>query len=53
MPISVPIFKTLPGPIDEAKERGVDKTQNTEHSGTCRNIPEPEKIKIIFMKKKK
>ena len=31
---------------------GVDKTRNTEHSGTCRNIPEHEKIKIIFMKKK-
>ena len=30
---------------------GVDKTRNTEHSGTCRNIPEHEKIKIIFMKK--
>ena len=23
-----------------------------EHSGTCRNIPEHEKMKIIFMKKK-
>ena len=22
-----------------------------EHSGTCRNIPEHEKIKVIFMKK--
>ena len=32
---------------------GVDKTRNTEHSGTFRNIPEHEKIKIIFMKKKK
>ena len=31
----------------------VDKTQNTEHSGTFRNIPEHEKIKVIFMKKKK
>ena len=31
---------------------GVDKTRNTEHSGTCRNLPEHEKIKIIFMKKK-
>ena len=30
---------------------GVDKTRNTEHSGTYRNIPEHEKIKIIFMKK--
>ena len=40
---------------------GVDKTRNTEHFGTCRNIPEhpgtsqniPEhkKIKVIFMKK--
>ena len=29
---------------------GVDKTP--EHSGTFRNIPEHEKIKIIFMKKK-
>ena len=29
---------------------GVDKTRNTEHAGTCRNIPEHEKIKIIFMK---
>ena len=39
----------------------VDKSRNTEHSGTCRNIPEHsgtsrnipenEKIKIIFMKK--
>ena len=29
----------------------VDKTRNTEHSGTFRNIPEHEKIKIIFMKK--
>ena len=32
---------------------GVDKTRNTEHYGTCRNIPEHEKIKIIFMKKEK
>ena len=32
---------------------GVDKTRNTEHSGTCRNIREHEKIKIIFMKKEK
>ena len=31
---------------------GVDKTRNTEHSGTSRNIPEHEKIKILFMKKK-
>ena len=31
---------------------GVDKTLNTEHSGTFRNIPEHEKIKVIFMKKK-
>ena len=31
---------------------GVDKTPNTERSGTCRNIPEHEKIKITFMKKK-
>ena len=30
----------------------VDKTRNTEHSGTFRNIPEHEKIKIIFTKKK-
>ena len=30
---------------------GVDKTRNMEHSGTCRNIPEHEKIKVIFMKK--
>ena len=33
----------------------VDKTRNTElipeHAGTFRNIPEHEKIKIIFMKK--
>ena len=28
---------------------GVDKTRNTEHSGT---VPEHEKITIIFMKKK-
>ena len=34
-------------PVDPA----VDKTRNTEHSGTSRNIPEHEKIKIIFMKK--
>ena len=32
--------------------RGVDKTRNMEHSGTSRNIPEHEKIKVIFMKKK-
>ena len=42
--------------------RAVDKTRNTEHAGTCRNMPEHsgtsrnmpkhEKIKIIFMKKK-
>ena len=34
---------------------GVDKTRNMEHAGTCRNIPnipEHEKIKIIFMEKK-
>ena len=31
---------------------GVDKTRNMEHSGTFRNMPEHEKIKIIFMKKK-
>ena len=31
---------------------GVDKTRNMEHSGTRRNIPEHEKIKVIFMKKK-
>ena len=31
---------------------GVDKTPNMEHSGTCRNMPEHEKTKIIFMKKK-
>ena len=30
---------------------GVDKTPNTEHSVTFRNILEHEKIKIIFMKK--
>ena len=31
---------------------GVDKTRNIpEHAGTCRNIPEHEKIKVIFMKK--
>ena len=29
----------------------VDKTRNTEHAATFRNIPEHEKIKIIFMKK--
>ena len=29
---------------------GVDKTRNTEHSGT---VPEHEKITIVFMKKKK
>ena len=29
----------------------VDKTWNMEHSGTFRNIPEHEKIKIFFMKK--
>ena len=33
-------------------KKAVDKTRNTEHSGTSRNIPEHEKIKIIFMKKK-
>ena len=32
---------------------GVDKTKNMEHSGTFQNIPEHEKIKIIFMNKKK
>ena len=39
---------------------GVDKTRNTEHSGTCRNIPETpgtsrtniKKYKKIVMKKK-
>ena len=30
---------------------GDDKTRNMEHSGTCRNIPEHEKIKIIFTNK--
>ena len=30
---------------------GVDKIRNMEHSGTSRNIPEHEKIRIIFMKK--
>ena len=29
----------------------VDKTRNMEYSGTCRNIPEHEKIKVILMKK--
>ena len=33
-------------------KQGVDKTRNTEHSGTCRNIPEHQKIKIIFVEKK-
>ena len=32
-------------------QTGFDKTRNTEHSGTCRNIPEHEKIKVIFIKK--
>ena len=32
--------------------QGVDKTRNREHSGTFRKIPEHEKIKKIFMKKK-
>ena len=32
--------------------QGVDKTRNMEHSGTFRNIPEHEKIKVIFMEKK-
>ena len=32
-------------------QMGVDKTRNTEHSGICRNIPEHEKINVIFMKK--
>ena len=31
-------------------EMGVGKTGNTEHFGTCRNIPEHDKIKIIFIK---
>ena len=31
---------------------GVDKTRNMEHPGIFRNIPEHEKIKIIFMNKK-
>ena len=31
----------------------VDKTRNMEHSGTSRNIPEHEKIKIFFYEKKK
>ena len=35
-----------------ARKPAVDKTRNTELSGTSRNIPEREKIKIIFMKKK-
>ena len=30
---------------------GVDKIRNMEHAGTFRNIPEHEKIKVIFMKK--
>ena len=34
------------------EQGGVDKTRNTEHSGTSRNIPEHEKIKILSMKKK-
>ena len=41
-------------PNSEKKSRafmGVDKTRNTEHSGTSRNIPEHEKIEIILMKK--
>ena len=29
----------------------VDKTRNMEHSGTFRNIPEHEKIKIFFYEK--
>ena len=39
------LSKRKPNPL------GVDKTRNTEHSGTYRNIAEHEKIKIIFIKK--
>ena len=34
-----------------ASRWAVDKTRNTEHSGTCRNKKKKKKIKIIFMKK--
>ena len=33
------------------RDSAVDKTRNTEHHGTFRNILEHEKIKVIFMKK--
>ena len=32
---------------------GVDKTRNTEHSGTCRNIPETPGTSRTNIKKKK
>ena len=44
--------------INDTCFKGVDKTRNMEHGtwnmehGTFRNIPEHEKIKVIFMKKK-
>ena len=38
--------------METLSPEGVVKTQNTEHSGKSWNIPEHEKIKIIFMKKK-
>ena len=37
--------------LETKTEKGVDKSRNMEHSGTCRNIPEHEKIKIILVKK--
>ena len=38
--------------METLSPEGVVKTRNTGHSGKSWNIPEHEKIKIIFMKKK-
>ena len=50
------MFRVLSTPLFVARsggpKKGVDKIRNMEHLGTFRNIPEHEKIKIIFMKKK-
>ena len=50
--LSYPLEIREEGKRNRTDNKGVNKTRNTEHSGTCRNIPEHEKIKVIFMKKK-
>ena len=50
--LSYPLEIREEGKGNRTVNKGVDKTRNTEHSGTFQNIPKNEKIKVIFMKKK-